>query len=259
MSKWHKFHSQYSPINVATINQQTNAIHEDWNRLSAHHSTVNGVSLVRKFTNKEELQTYFKEVILKDFKGNKNEAAAFLINSFHQGGLLNPVSACITDLCKNEKGQALFLPASDPSKVTKHVDVITTENGFKVQEFYKVKTFTVPPPPLNGKDDVPTLLRAVADEDDVIVPDEGKDYVIKAGAMVDVDFTQNAKNPTITIESNYISYGNSAVQAQFDTRHFGQILLDFLKVIFGLNAVKNFSSNQESNEEREEIQRISPM
>lgn len=53
--------------------------------------------------------------------------------------------------------------------------------------------------------------------------------------------------PSITVESNHISYGNKALQTALDKRSFGQIITDFLKNIVGLNKVKDISEKIEAN------------
>ena len=52
-----------------------------------------------------------------------------------------------------------------------------------------------------------------------------------------MNFSQNSNEPSIGVVSNTIDFGHSALRAKVDSRSLTQIIIDFLKDIFGLNKV----------------------
>lgn len=90
-----------------------------------------------------------------------------------------------------------------------------------------------------------TLPSRELNEDDVthgeFLPDPGKDYVIKAGATIGLDFSKNPERPDVTVKASSISYGNSAVEKALNIRSVGQIIVDFFRRMFGLTSVKDIS------------------
>lgn len=241
-SKWQTFHSKHSPVVAGTVDQGANNVVLDWFRTAnapAHQelTTINGIPVknylnqYNQFATIDDVKNFFKEVILKDVKNetDKNKMVDYLVKSLHQGGLLYPVSASMSVMLHKDHG---LQPRSSES--IKQVNITTTEQGFKVQEVYTSKGFIMSDP---GK--ASNQVKELAEQDDMFLlyPDPGKKFVIQASASVDVNFSANPDNPAITVESNYVSYGNSAIQSSLDKRSLGQIIVDFLRNIFGLNSV----------------------
>lgn len=121
--------------------------------------------------------------------------------------------------------------------VSKKVNFITTGKGFKVQEIYEVKE-------LRGYDpnsDFPQTLKDIMTEDYEIKPDAGKSFIIRAQAIIDVDFSNKLLDPVLTVESNFIDYGSKALESILDTRSILQIISDFFNNLFGKNVVTDWS------------------
>ncbi|KTC66011.1 Uncharacterised protein (plasmid) [Legionella adelaidensis] len=237
MKKWERFASQYSPVSPGNVNFGDNNLQMDWFRLAVIDATVDGISVktwrskYNEFASTEDVKQFFKEVILKDLKKevNKDEVVDYLATAFHQGGLMFPVSASMSNMIFNEAGLQVNQPQS-----TRQIRITTNENGFKVQEVYTAKQVAV----VDDTKASEGLKKQVQGlELPLVSPDRGNDFVFKAGACVDVDFSSSSKKPAITIESNFISYGNAEVQAVWDKRNFGQVIIDFFRNILGLNAV----------------------
>lgn len=128
MNKWEQFHSSYSPIKAGSINQGAHRLDQDWNRfVLSNQATLNGVYLkdyaknymeeiknekgtTYNFKDDEAVKKFLSDVILKNLSSDKKEKALdFLEKSFHQGGLMYPVSASATDLLLNEKDRRIYL------------------------------------------------------------------------------------------------------------------------------------------------------
>lgn len=244
MTKWHKFHSKYTPMAVGDSDEvgQSNLV-GDWSRLGQTKATINGRSLKSlmqehnyQFNTKDDVKRFFKEVILNELDSSidKEEAVRYLMTSFHQGGLMYPVSAPLTVLA----GENGLQPAAFAENVEKQINIMTTTTGFKVQELYTSKKFIVMPT-------APQHLQDRADEDLVILPDSDKNYIISAGATIDLNFSKNARKPDMTVEVSAISYGSAAVQSALDIRHFGHKIVDFFRNLLGLNSVRDLSESKQ--------------
>lgn len=243
-NKWHRFNSQYSPVVAATVDKGASNVKMDWFRVANEDAAINGVPVKKyrdkynQFATDEDVKQFFKTEILCNMKDNidKDQVAEYLMTAFHQGGLMYPVSASMSNMLFNEAGLQPFASGS-----SRQLSITTTENGFKIQEIYTSKQFLIA-----NEEKAGAGLSGRADPDTgLILPDAGKDFVIKAGASVDVDFSAKASEPAITVESNYISYGNAGVQSALDKRNIGQVIVDFFRNIFGLNSVKDVSVEKE--------------
>ncbi len=246
MNKWLDFHTSHSPVDIK-VNQGAANITADWQRLNWNNTFINGEflstvmkrheiskELLSEKKSDETLKDFFSKAILSDYTGkNKEQALETLMKTFHQGGLLHPVSAGMSHVFAGEG----FGPSALDS--LKQVNINTTSNGFVVQEIYIVKK-------CNLEITAPQELTSKF-EDCVIKPDSGKDFVLKAQAMVDVSFEKDGKLNTKVL-SQGISYGNSFVQNIADKRNWMSKFIDALKNIFGLNAVKDISEPEKSND-----------
>ena len=261
MSKWEKFDSSYSPVKAGSITVGSTNIVKDWNRLVARGSAfINGKPLSELaqpymikeeggapvFENVEAVKSFFSSVLLQGLKPSKRDSAiSFLETSLHQGGLMYPVSAPFASFADEiVKG---LQPAALGKQVSKKVNFVTTDNGFKVQEIYQANEFRAPMSADLPDSGFPQALKDVMTEDYEILPDIGNSFVVKAHATVDIDFSTSSSAPDIMVESNTISYGNSAIAKTLDTRSFGQIIKDFFKNMFGANKVKDLSENIDIN------------
>jgi len=207
--------------------------------------TINGVplthyaSLYNKFKEKENIQDFFKEVILHDLKGvdeaKKDSIISFLEKTFHQGGFMYPVSSALATIFKeySPKDRKL-MPYASLNKIDFTVHLLTTENGFKVQEFVNVSELGFPDAEWNAQHGL---------EEQILRAEKEGDYIIQAQGTIDLDFSKNAEEPVITVESNTISFGHPFIQNKLDNRNFGQRIADFFKSIFRLNEVKAISSD----------------
>ena len=146
-------------------------------------------------------------------------------------------------------------PSSSPDNLTKQVNIVTTENGFTIQEQFSVNKFILPPDdPKNPF--IPQVLKDSATEFGEITSDKGKDYVIKAEATLAFNFSASGSKPAINVESNNISYGNTAVEKVMDKRNWKQVVVDFIKNLVGASEVKDLSQVQ--REEKENLEGDAP-
>lgn len=250
--KWVNFHSSHSPINKVEVNTNPTDIVEDWKRLDWKNTFINGQRLdtlmlkhklsketvdedsYLKELNIMELTVFLNAEVLKDVsKASQPNALEYLMKSFHQGGLLHPVSKAMFHLFSKDG----LGPAAVGSP--KQVNIVTDKDGFSVQEIYTVKTFKLTP---IASDDLQSTY-----PDLVIRPDQGKDYCLKAQSTLKVSFS-GAPEPAITVENTSISYGNADIQSLADTRQWYVKVLDFIKNIFKGNAVVDLSTVEKKPE-----------
>ena len=241
--KWQKFHSSYSPIDISKANTGQAALAADWSRESAQgRMKINGIPIIEYvakyngFQKEENVESFFKEVILKDMTSaneiQKSQMIDFLKKTFHQGGYMYPVSSPI----------AVSIPGATVGEMDISINVVTTKTGFKIQEFTKIKDLLVFPDFME-KNNIDKF-------NPRIYPENGADYVIKAQGTINFDFSKSADKPTIEIESNTISYGHSIIKNTMDNRHLGQVIMDFFKNVLGLNQIKDISPETPSQKEK---------
>lgn len=244
MSKWEKFHTQYSPVEIDKPNMAGGNLELDWQRESCQdRMLINGLPLAtyaknyNNFSQKEDVLRFFEEVLLKDMQSVSNSQKTEIINylekTFHQGGFMYPVSAPFSVAMQEYNADLdIYDKYATVGDMDMRFNIQTTPNGFKVQEITGVK-FLLGTPDTSGE--------KMADENFRINPDVGNDYVVKLEGTVDIDFSKNTSSPTVTVESNSISYGSKAMQERLDKRGLGQMIVDFFKNIFGLNKVQDLS------------------
>ena len=243
-NKWEKFYSAHSPVTgLNKPNTGKNNYLKDWQRAALKTSSntevqINGTSLkehaadYNNFQTKQDLNAFFRDVILKQLPANqKDSAIEYLETSFHQGGLLYPVSSVV-----NSAFMDAGIPATiEANSIQRRIQMVSTASGFKVQES------------ISGEDLlVAGSLNGVAGN--IAKSDMGKDFVLKAQATIDVDFSKSTNQdpdvpsqPNITVESNTISYGHSYLKEKMDKRSLGQSIVDFFKRVLGLNKVVDIS------------------
>ncbi|MFT4059806.1 MAG: hypothetical protein QM652_09675 [Legionella sp.] len=267
MSKWQEFHSQYSPVEINKPNTKGGNLRGDWYRDSGTNKMwINGAPLSKyakkynNFSTEDDVLNFFRDVILKDMQAaspaQKEEIKNYLQKTFHQGGFSRPVSApfamSMTEYSQELQSNVFYATISDNDMNIISINIQTTPNGFKVQETTEIIS-------LVGSPNTSGELMAMAtskpsgektdDDQYTIYPDAGKEYVVKLQGTIDVDFTKSTTDPTITVESNTISYGNKAIQKRLDHRRLGQMIVDFFRNILGLNKVQDLSDKiAEKNE-----------
>lgn len=153
--KWEVFRSMHSPVNVTDFSQQTNNIIADWNRVSEKKNeetiTINGVPLhelwTRKFQTEQDVKSFFEDVILHQLNDkDKIIASDYLYRIFHQGGLLYPVSSTLQFAVKDDYQNVLIGLPANGGDLSRKINIITTEHGFKLQEIYQAKVINANPP-----------------------------------------------------------------------------------------------------------------
>ena len=244
-NKWEKFYSAHSPVTgLNKPNTGPNRYLSDWQRIALKDTPntevqINGTSLEKhaanynNFRTEQDLNAFFRDVILKRLPDNqKNSAIKYLETSFHQGGLLYPVSSVVNFAITNAGISATI----EANSIQRRIQIVSTASGFKVQESMSGKELLVPDGSLNG----------VAGN--IATSDMDKDFVLKAQATIDVDFSKSTNQdpnepsqPSITVESNTITYGHSYLKEKMDKRSLGQSIVDFFKRILGLNKVVDIS------------------
>lgn len=258
MSKWKKFHSTYSPVDISKANSGNANITGDWFREARQsRMTVNGIPIgtiakdYNGFEKESDVETFFDEVILKDFPSTntskKQGIVNFLKTTFHQGGFMNPVSSALAvsmkEYSEQDKKEMPYATIRKPELI---INIVTTSHGFKVQEFVKVKECLLSEAFIKEHklDQAnPAIDRAYP----VMAADSGNQYILEAQGTINIDFSDKSNKPTVNVESNTISYGNSILSKKMDKRDFGQIIVDFLKRLVGLNQVKDIAPQVELN------------
>ena len=282
MSKWAEFYSAHSPLEITKVNKGEGIrLEKDWSR--AMEATGDPKQIVQILINGEpitkykkeyngleeieDIERFFKEVILVKMGPLKPENEAkiisFLRDTFHQGGLMHPVSAALaTSMERNalpgesegvRNGKVAYATIADMNKI---VDIIPTKEGFNVKEYVGVKQVIISE---NGfeKYGIPYeeqkaeggLVYKFADNP--IISREDKRNIIEAQGEIAVDLS-NPKKPKITVESNAINYGDSRVEAALHTHSLVQWIIDFVLNTLGYNNVEVLEavpSIEETNEQ----------
>lgn len=147
---------------------------------------------------KAKLETFMKNELLKDYKGDKEACVSYIRKTLHQGGLFNPASGALA----GELTRHGYTPTT-----MKKVKFIPTETGFKVQEICEAISLQ--------------SLRGAANVE------KGKDepYLIQAQCILDIDFT-SPMLPHVRVESNSIAYNNQELYQEL--RSWKEILLEWL-------------------------------
>lgn len=241
MNNWNHFQSKYSPLIINHPNTQMSSLLSDWQREAKNKFiTINGCSLSFYAKNYHDFNTYtdlcnfFDEVILMNLRFSTNtqkkQIEWFLKSSFHQGGLLCPVSSAFaTALVEFDSRRNCVEPFATTGDSQRSVSILSTANGFKVQEFVIVKNLLIGPE---------SKVSHLADENYLIHPDKNEDFIVKLAGTLDVNFSTCLYQPSITIENNSISYGNEFIKSKMDKRHLLQKLIDFIRHLLGSNSIK---------------------
>ena len=228
-TKWEKFRSKYNTgaTAIAEVHAGSHNTSADWTRLINTDTIINGTRLseiagkYNNFNTDEDVRSFFQENILHLVNDDidKDQCANYLLEAFHQGGLMYPVSSPLQNMMhKTANG---LQAAAWEQYIERHLVIISTESGFAIQEDYTSK-------------------RCLDTEGNEYLPDDGQDFVIKACASVDVNFSRSEKSPSITITSNEISFGNTDVESKLaDKRNFIQVMVDFFKIKLGLSCAVN--------------------
>ena len=234
MTKKTQYETLSSPVKIA-INQERPNTLEDWKRLRWDEASINGVHLSAVMKEKgiepeklteAILRDFFSEVVLSQYTPeNKVSVVNTLMKSFHQGGLMHPVSGGMKFVFLGED----FEPTNRSSK---QVNIQTNANGFVIQEIYTVKQFGQKPGANKDLEaSYPDLL---------IGPDPGNDHILKAQATLSVSF-DNEASLQIEVMSQAISYGNETVKNIADQRNWLARLIDAIISFFGYNKVEDLS------------------
>lgn len=263
-----KFYSAHRRVNVTAISKAKANTLADFQRADTTPDTVvniNGVRLsevkqgYNDFAAESDLKVFFEQEILKYVSAkNKDKAVEYLEKRLHQGALFFPVIGAIKGAIKSvwPNGQV----NTDNKQTTQVINIVSTKNGFKVQEVATLKQLSI----LYGDDATkdPIINSEITNSSDYTnccrsfnaeSAQKGAyhlssdPYVIKAHATVDVNLTEffNPKkdNPDarLTVESNAISYGHSHIKNKMDNRSLGQMIVDFFKNLFGMLKVRDIS------------------
>ena len=240
MSK-NRFYNSHSPFKINLPNTSKDAnITSDWYRESKQQRMyINDLPIseyakvFNNFKTKQDIESFFRKVVLSKIMDNakKEEMISFLTKTFHQGGLMYPVTSAITtSMIKNDA----FIATTVQDSIKLETRIISTPQGFRVQECSKLEKLYI-------LDDAPEDIQSQT-MNNFLYPQEGFDYVILAKGTIHVDFSKDANQPDLIVEDNAINFGQYHIQKLFDNRNLWQIIVDFLKNILGLNLVEDLNT-----------------
>lgn len=268
MSKWAAFYSAHSPLQITKVNKGEGIrLGEDWSRAVGATSDpkqpvqilIDGkpiTTYAQKYNGLKEIkdiEKFFKDVILAKMPSLKpadeDEIMSFLKDTFHQGGLMHPVSGALaTSMERNalpcekigvRNGKVAYATISDMNKI---VDIIPTKEGFNVKEYVGVKKMIISE---NGFEKYGISWKEQKMEgglvykfaDDPMISREDNENIIEAQGEIAVDLS-DPKKPKISIESNAINYGDSRVEAALHTHSLLQWIIDLVLNTLGYNNVE---------------------
>lgn len=236
-----------SNLNITSPNTVTNDSNNqlDWFRAATQNIIfVNGVALsniakaYNQFKSQDDVMNFFKEIILKDFTGTpeqKTQAYTYLTKTFHQGGLLYPVSAALATSFKMSE-DVFIVPVPTRQKV----NIQTSVSGFSVQELCSsAKIF------LHDEEDTLGLWHLANEPWGIRSVDESEELIVAEGT-VSVDFSKTPKHPTLTVLSNKIEvkHADPLLAKYIDNRHWLQKFIDNLKKLLGWNNVSEIAAKK---------------
>lgn len=220
-----------SPLEVANVSVEKAATSYDWVRYANKSSQtvfINGKSLQEvagsynnfldenRQADPDMVKSFFEEEILQEMikkheleAQTKEDLFSALFRILHQGGVFVLASAALAEAIKEDT-------VLDGSAIARRVDIIPTEQGFKIQEYAEVAGLMI-----NGQHQK---------------ADNG-DYFIRVRATVNVDLT-DARTPRLTIEDNAIDYKHDALKSKLHHLDWKQCIIDFLKNLFGCSLGK---------------------
>lgn len=254
-AKWANFRGNSSHVDLGHVNLGNSNLVQDWGRASTSKDiifNINGALLselasskYNSFATFEDVAKFINNEVLKKFKGSETEklqAHTYLMQSFHQGGLLFPVSTALATEIKNGAGEPIITLDGRHRKGL--INITSTPQGFVIQEYADITQVTpslgFPYEDEGFKQYLIPLEGATPNSGaDRIVSDRGVgETLIEAEATVSVDFSQNPTDPTRTVISNHLNIYNKGLSKLIDNRTFFEMLVDFLKNILGLNHIK---------------------
>lgn len=233
--KWRQFHSLHTPVPIEVNEGHSDIVSDwqrDWDRIFingkplASHMNERGV-MDKNDLDADKLKDFFKEVVLQDYSGDKEQAAEDLMKRFHQGGLLHPVSGGISFWLQ----KASFAPNSQASP--KIISIVTTKTGFVMQESYTVRECQY-----MGEAEDAKKHGLELDSERLIRHNPGSD-LLQAQGTLDVTFDEKGKHK-VNVLNLGINYGNDAIRTIADNRNWFQKLADYMRNLFGANSVKDF-------------------
>lgn len=254
LGKWEQFrYANSSNLNITNPNMGHKALRGDWYREADRENgmLINGTSLKKyasmydDFNKEEDVISFFNDVILSNFNGSKDEkenAITFLKKAFHQGGLMYPVSSALSTgiFDENNSPVATIHHEQGGNGLQRKVNIQTNDHGFSVQELCAVNELLVAGGPLQ-KDGDPLIKSQT----------EGAPLIFAQGT-VQVDFSKNPADPSLTVESNQMKINHTGLSKYLDNRSLGQMIVDFIKNAFGLNKVKEISPKPTDSKSHDE-------
>ena len=245
------FYASKAPFELI-VNQGHSNIVADWNRLEWDMVFINGVSLISILKQRfgmtddpkqekkpiftlDNLKKFFNDVILSKYPSeHKDRFVDILLKSFHQGGILHPVR---TGLLAALDGDG-FAPMSWETE--SRINILSTRSGLVIQEICTVHKCALS---INAPDDLSNKF-----PNSTIEPDEGQDYVLAAEATISLKL-ENDQLKTDLVNQG-INYGNKDIEKIADKRDWLTKLIDYVKSIFGFNAVKDLSEPESNSFKR---------
>lgn len=202
-----------SPVNIAYVsNPSTEAkVVVDWTRMRPNSKgqprcIINGKELstypsaqafLQATTLPEKistLETFFEEVLLSELDATfseekKEEISAYLMENFHQGSLLNPVSAPLNLYINAQEP----IPGNSTVKINTQnpprcLHIITTSHGFQLTETVTVKELSI-------------ASNKIIDDPQILAKQPDKPLIESIGTIA-VDFSASTQQPTVTVEAN---------------------------------------------------------
>ncbi|MDF1678152.1 MAG: hypothetical protein P1U32_05605 [Legionellaceae bacterium] len=168
------------------------------------------------FEHESDAIRFIQEVILKDVSGNKTPMLQYMKEKFHQDGLFWPVTSAVQ--------KAMTAPPSTGERpyhvarlkdaaCTHRVEITSTEKGCAIQETLRADHILVTKNSYQGKEN--SLYIASEDKVTLSATVEGSP-ILTAQGTVQVDFSKNAREPTLTTVENSITYGHRVLAEKME-------------------------------------------
>ncbi len=170
-----------------------------------------------EFKEKSDVLRFFEEVLLQNVSGSKTHMVQYLEAKFHQDGLLLPVTSSIQTAMTEynaQTGKSYLLDTIRSNTLTKKVALVTNSTGFTVKEQMKVGTLFVFHNSFEKGKKNP-LYELSEDKTTLSAEIEGSP-ILAAQGTVQVDFSQNPAEPTLTALENTITYGHRALAEKME-------------------------------------------
>ncbi len=169
------------------------------------------------FNQEAHVSRFLTDVLLADVKTPKEEMVVYLKQKFNQGGLLWPVASAVQEaMTEHPANKRPYHGARLRDSASTHtINIMPNATGFTIQEVFKADNLLVAKNPYEEGAENP-LYEASEDQTTLSALTEDTPILLATG-KVQVDFSGNPAQPTLTALENTITYGHPVLASYMES------------------------------------------